>query len=115
MPDRGLNRAIQVDLPVPGVGNLAAAALRVSTENVCNFVFRKSPLEEGIDDHVVSARPVVAPAGVRVRPHRPFARNDGFDEWLAKAPALDLFPRSRSEEHTSELQSLAYLVCRLLL
>src|SRR2546425_3586449 len=25
------------------------------------------------------------------------------------------FPRSRSEEHTSELQSLAYLVCRLLL
>src|SRR2546423_9138823 len=25
------------------------------------------------------------------------------------------FPRRRSEEHTSELQSLAYLVCRLLL
>src|SRR5687767_15706371 len=27
----------------------------------------------------------------------------------------DLFERFRSEEHTSELQSLAYLVCRLLL
>src|SRR2546425_9404061 len=27
----------------------------------------------------------------------------------------DEFRRSRSEEHTSELQSLAYLVCRLLL
>src|SRR2546425_7639506 len=27
----------------------------------------------------------------------------------------DLRPRPRSEEHTSELQSLAYLVCRLLL
>src|SRR5205823_13280174 len=27
----------------------------------------------------------------------------------------DLFTASRSEEHTSELQSLAYLVCRLLL
>src|SRR2546425_5047743 len=26
-----------------------------------------------------------------------------------------LLPRRRSEEHTSELQSLAYLVCRLLL
>src|SRR2546425_4016968 len=26
-----------------------------------------------------------------------------------------LFPVGRSEEHTSELQSLAYLVCRLLL
>src|SRR5687767_15636601 len=25
------------------------------------------------------------------------------------------FPKCRSEEHTSELQSLAYLVCRLLL
>src|SRR5229473_8427750 len=30
-----------------------------------------------------------------------------------RRPALDA--RSRSEEHTSELQSLAYLVCRLLL
>src|SRR5687767_15278702 len=28
---------------------------------------------------------------------------------------LELEPRRRSEEHTSELQSLAYLVCRLLL
>src|SRR2546425_8420674 len=27
----------------------------------------------------------------------------------------DLTPKTRSEEHTSELQSLAYLVCRLLL
>src|SRR2546425_3805110 len=31
--------------------------------------------------------------------------------WSPTSPA----PRSRSEEHTSELQSLAYLVCRLLL
>src|SRR3989441_3503931 len=30
-------------------------------------------------------------------------------------PALPAFPHPRSEEHTSELQSLAYLVCRLLL
>src|SRR3989441_8967396 len=29
--------------------------------------------------------------------------------------ALELLARERSEEHTSELQSLAYLVCRLLL
>src|SRR2546425_7750514 len=28
---------------------------------------------------------------------------------------VDLMLRERSEEHTSELQSLAYLVCRLLL
>src|SRR3989441_6787999 len=34
------------------------------------------------------------------------------------APLLDVrlgYSQSRSEEHTSELQSLAYLVCRLLL
>src|SRR2546425_5443965 len=30
-------------------------------------------------------------------------------------PASDGRPEYRSEEHTSELQSLAYLVCRLLL
>src|SRR2546423_3557195 len=38
---------------------------------------------------------------------------DGVD-----APLANLFvhaSRSRSEEHTSELQSLSYLVCRLLL
>src|SRR2546425_5225743 len=36
--------------------------------------------------------------------------------WCAKAPRRGS-PRAstRSEEHTSELQSLAYLVCRLLL
>src|SRR2546425_2294124 len=33
----------------------------------------------------------------------------------AHANALDVEARVRSEEHTSELQSLAYLVCRLLL
>src|SRR2546425_1074823 len=34
-----------------------------------------------------------------------------IDRWVGEA----LFFRARSEEHTSELQSLAYLVCRLLL
>src|SRR2546425_8806159 len=32
-----------------------------------------------------------------------------------QSPSLSTSGRSRSEEHTSELQSLAYLVCRLLL
>src|SRR2546425_8162933 len=53
-------------------------------------------------------------------PHRPF----GPANWVPPARirvcgvAADrstLPPKSRSEEHTSELQSLAYLVCRLLL
>src|SRR2546423_6135561 len=36
---------------------------------------------------------------------------------LVAAPPVELLDRAvqRSEEHTSELQSLAYLVCRLLL
>src|SRR5258705_3618405 len=34
---------------------------------------------------------------------------------LNSAPAISRIPLSRSEEHTSELQSLRHLVCRLLL
>src|SRR2546423_2080822 len=34
---------------------------------------------------------------------------------VVEEPTVPLQPPSRSEEHTSELQSLAYLVCRLLL
>src|SRR2546423_9983339 len=34
---------------------------------------------------------------------------------LMGVPRTDVRQRLRSEEHTSELQSLAYLVCRLLL
>src|SRR2546423_9893241 len=50
-----------------------------------------------------SSRPRVPPRQARARRR-------------AHPTALQLrSPRSRSEEHTSELQSLAYLVCRLLL
>src|SRR2546423_10656703 len=38
---------------------------------------------------------------------------DAEDDCCFRAPLAK--PQSRSEEHTSELQSLAYLVCRLLL
>src|SRR5205823_13624723 len=55
------------------------------------------------------------------RPSRKFASNgaDPPPKWSDFADPLDAigarFGRIRSEEHTSELQSLAYLVCRLLL
>src|SRR5687767_15705566 len=47
-------------------------------------------------------------------PHRgePLARYSSYPPGTTRAPARR---RRRSEEHTSELQSLAYLVCRLLL
>src|SRR2546425_9369356 len=42
-----------------------------------------------------------------------FVGNKGNPRWLWHA--IDHHTGKRSEEHTSELQSLAYLVCRLLL
>ena len=44
-----------------------------------------------------------------------FSQMDLFPTVLELAGAGDRIPKDRSEEHTSELQSLAYLVCRLLL
>src|SRR2546425_5873143 len=41
--------------------------------------------------------------------------NESFERGLEKGPIRRYSIDSRSEEHTSELQSLAYLVCRLLL
>src|SRR2546425_6933893 len=40
------------------------------------------------------------------------ASTRGSEAWVSRQPARGPI---RSEEHTSELQSLAYLVCRLLL
>src|SRR2546425_9602882 len=50
----------------------------------------------------------------RARPARREAGGEDRESDRARGPGAD--PRGvRSEEHTSELQSLAYLVCRLLL
>src|SRR3712207_7478648 len=51
---------------------------------------------------------LVAPAGHRGRPRRGRRRGLGADQAGPRR-------RDRSEEHTSELQSRQYLVCRLLL
>src|SRR2546425_7456271 len=62
------------------------------------------------------------PPPSRPPPHRPSGRSSRSQRRAAepctsppacRAPARP--PCARSEEHTSELQSLAYLVCRLLL
>src|SRR2546425_4563542 len=71
------------------------------------FVHRGEDLRDG-------DRPVLGPVAVRGgRPDRlshlqPAARDQGTHHRRPVVPP-------RSEEHTSELQSLAYLVCRLLL
>src|SRR2546425_2855548 len=52
----------------------------------------------------------------RSAPRRPCGRNRGRHCNGSRAARAGLEGRGiRSEEHTSELQSLAYLVCRLLL
>src|SRR2546425_9636760 len=58
--------------------------------------------------------------GVRVEPHfiRYVADREGTMREEAKPNVIEVLRADiayRSEEHTSELQSLAYLVCRLLL
>src|SRR2546425_5972465 len=48
-------------------------------------------------------------------PHALIAQDGRFPVAQARGPMVPDLPPPRSEEHTSELQSLAYLVCRLLL
>src|SRR5437764_11242976 len=47
--------------------------------------------------------------------HRRHAAIGGGDDVLLRHELHDVFDHLRSEEHTSELQSPMYLVCRLLL
>src|SRR5205823_13609017 len=55
------------------------------------------------------------PRRTRSRRHRRRSRACPYWGSPAVAPAMSPSCARRSEEHTSELQSLAYLVCRLLL
>src|SRR3712207_7715983 len=59
------------------------------------------------------------PRGARLRRPQPAPGQEGRDRARPPPPAADRtrrhHGRRRSEEHTSELQSRQYLVCRLLL
>src|SRR2546425_1765406 len=48
-------------------------------------------------------------------PHPTTERSSEISAPLSRKASAPSFAAARSEEHTSELQSLAYLVCRLLL
>src|SRR5205823_7963089 len=77
-------------------------------------------LEISIGDYVLTngaiAAVVLVDAVARLLPgvlgHEQSAHDDSFSAGLLEAPQYTR--PARSEEHTSELQSLAYLVCRLL-
>src|SRR2546425_7312597 len=66
----------------------------------------------------LSARTVPAPTSTASSSLRQWctSRREGSELIHFESPVrAESLPSSRSEEHTSELQSLAYLVCRLLL
>src|SRR5205823_7011174 len=60
-------------------------------------------------------RSTLFPYTTLFRSHHPAAERKSPVRRKDLRPLEDFAEESRSEEHTSELQSLAYLVCRLLL
>src|SRR3712207_8131457 len=63
---------------------------------------------------LVRAEAVVLAGGGDRRTEQPLVLVHGLDDGRAEEQELEVLVR-RSEEHTSELQSRQYLVCRLLL
>src|ERR1035438_2270746 len=75
--------------------------------------------EARVTEHPLSARAAPRPAG-RWRLQRPELyyvgrRPAATEVHIVSRTELEPLPHLRSEEHTSELQSLRHLVCRLLL
>src|SRR3712207_8676637 len=60
-------------------------------------------------------RDPLQPARGHVAPGLPDRLTDGHEMVVVGEAHVDAFDRLRSEEHTSELQSRQYLVCRLML
>src|SRR5205823_13272372 len=75
----------------------------------------------GGDEHAHERRAALAPPGGVLRSRRSEQQPDCGErerdarEFIGREGLAVEKHRERSEEHTSELQSLAYLVCRLLL
>src|SRR2546425_3038398 len=80
-------------------------------------LFRSEPQELRPRELVVHERAVRDEAEPQLRGQRPLVHVVPAQEDPALAGPQDAgdHAQRRSEEHTSELQSLAYLVCRLLL
>src|SRR5205823_13240730 len=76
------------------------------------FFFNDTATTEIYTLSLHDALPICSEAGGADCGSRPDARRDQPDR---KVRAVRESEACRSEEHTSELQSLAYLVCRLLL
>src|SRR3989441_5395838 len=79
-------------------------------------LFRSLGPPELYEHAVRRAEGVVAEGGAFAAVTAPHTGRSPNDKFIVREPAsADEMWWNRSEEHTSELQSLAYLVCRLLL
>src|SRR2546425_6184050 len=83
----------------------------VTAKNRCSGT-RKVPLKKNNPTATAAAIPTIVPIQVC----SPSLESSTARKISASsAPSRNTIRKTRSEEHTSELQSLAYLVCRLLL
>src|SRR2546423_10713274 len=81
------------------------------------FFFNDTATTEIYTLSLPDALPISTGGAVRLRPTADRGPTVGARPTAERRPATAAHPpgTARSEEHTSELQSLAYLVCRLLL
>src|SRR3989441_12027250 len=84
---------------------------RISIINADGTGLRQVTPEPGPLDFAFDEGPTWSPDGTRLA----FTRNSVLHIINVDGTGMTALPNERSEEHTSELQSLAYLVCRLLL
>src|SRR3989441_3013808 len=77
----------------------------------------RSEYERFIQDQIQRTLKIQEDLGLDVLVHGEFERNDMVEYFGEQLQGFAFTEHGwvRSEEHTSELQSLAYLVCRLLL
>src|SRR5437016_11366026 len=94
---------------LPGLAGITAQMLREGTKTRSSLQIAEQMDQLGAS---ISAS---APFGDPATVINASGLSDNFEQWFALTNDLLLNPTFRSEEHTSELQSLTNLVCRLLL
>src|SRR5437763_7547407 len=88
--------------------------MQPASEPVADERARRSPQEEHAGDVVHRVHGLALAAQIHARPRLPAILVD-LKQYVAAPIGCASQHENRSEEHTSELQSPMYLVCRLLL
>src|SRR5437016_8517940 len=93
-------------------GGIGAIFGRSTNSVVCTGAAQAALFQQDVDyanGEFIQVHPTAIPGEDKLRLMSESARGEGGRVWVPRNPA------ERSEEHTSELQSLTNLVCRLLL